>query len=77
VEVQTRAPLPTRAPPTDTKKEHRFDFAAFGLQADYTDTGPKGKDTLEKRCKKAIEALDRLQAENESLKAQLAAKSEI
>ena len=35
-------------------------------------TGPKGKDTLEKRCKKALEALDRLQAENESLKAELA-----
>ncbi len=35
-------------------------------------TGPKGKDSLEKRCKKALEALDRLQAENESLKAELA-----
>ena len=35
-------------------------------------TGPKGKDTLEKRYKKALEALDRLQAENESLKAVLA-----
>ena len=35
-------------------------------------TGPKGKDALEKRCKKALEALDRLQAENESLKAELA-----
>ena len=35
-------------------------------------TGPRGKDSLEKRCKKALEALDRLQAENESLKAELA-----
>lgn len=32
-------------------------------------TGPKGKDSLENRCKKALEALDRLKAENESLKA--------
>ena len=35
-------------------------------------TGPKGKDTLEKRCSKALEAIGRLKAENESLKAQLA-----
>ena len=40
-------------------------------------TGPKGKDTLERRCKKALEALERLRAENESLKAQLAAREEV
>ncbi|MBR1872166.1 MAG: tyrosine-type recombinase/integrase [Bacteroidales bacterium] len=33
-------------------------------------TGPKGKDSLEKRCRKALEALERLRAENIRLKAE-------
>lgn len=35
-------------------------------------TGPKAKDTLENRYKKALDALQRLKAENEALKARLA-----